>query len=352
MIREKWRAFKEDIQGRNAWYAIRKIFVHYIYFFKTYDRKKTKAYRRMLYQKAAFAILTKFPGWKGTTDKQYDRELIVSLTSYPARIDSALHATRSLLLQNLKPNRLILWLAESQFPNKEKDLPKELTDQCRYGLEIRWTSDVRSYKKLIPALMEFPEAIIVTTDDDVHYRSTMIRRLYKSYQQQPNCIWAHNIKMFFVSNGELIGRAKTDSPTKMQDWNRNWIDVPSILPYARTPMFINEAVGCGGVLYPPHCLHPDVLNEELFTSMCGSNDDIWFWTMAVLAGTKSAAPKRNQSVVDYVEGTQEQADALYRYNEWKGYFAKDLEKVLNYYPQMKETLISEFDRVIGTKLFR
>ena len=352
MIREKWRAFKEDIQGRNAWYAIRKIFVHYIYFFKTYDRKKTKAYRRMLYQKAAFAILTKFPGWKGTTDKQYDRELIVSLTSYPARIDSALHATRSLLLQNLKPNRLILWLAESQFPNKEKDLPKELTDQCRYGLEIRWTSDVRSYKKLIPALKEFPEAIILTTDDDVHYRSTMVRRLYKAYQKQPNCIGAHNISMFMADNGELIGRVSATCPRILRDWNKKRTTIRSILPYVRTPMFINEAVGCYGVLYPPHCLHPDVLNEELFMTLCGSNDDIWFWTMAILAGTKCAVPKRNQGTVDYVEGTQEQADALYRYNEWKGYFVKDFEKVLNYYPQMKETLILEFDRVVGTKLFR
>ena len=62
---------------------------------------------------------------------------------------------------------MILWLADSEFPDREKDLPQNLMRLCKEGLQIKWTKDVKSYKKLIPAIKEFPEAIIVTADDGV-----------------------------------------------------------------------------------------------------------------------------------------------------------------------------------------
>ena len=201
-------------------------------------------------------------------------------------------------------------------------------------------------------MQAFPEAVIVTVDDDVHYRRSMLRMLHDAHLKQPDCIWAHNISLFVARDGGMIGRVGDSVPTLLIKWNRSEERVSSIHPFARKPLLVNQAVGAYGILYPPHSLYSDVLDQERFTRLCATNDDIWFWSMAVLAGTRTATLKGNYSVVSYVEGTQEQADALYRYNEWKGYFVKDFEKVLNYYPQMKETLISEFDRVVGTKLFR
>ena len=44
--------------------------------------------------------------------------------------------------------------------------------------------------------------------------------------------------------------------------------------------------GLGGVLYPPNSLDIRVLNEEKFSMLCPSGDDIWFWGHALLKGTK------------------------------------------------------------------
>ena len=41
-----------------------------------------------------------------------------------------------------------------------------------------------------------------------------------------------------------------------------------------------------GVLYPPHTLYSDVSREDLFIRLAPDADDVWFWAMAVLNGTK------------------------------------------------------------------
>ncbi len=344
----KWETFKEDIQGKSFWYIIRKVFLHFVYFFKTYDRRKAKAFRLRQYQKVAFALLSKLPGWKGTTNKKYDRELIVSLTTYPGRIAFVSNATKSLLLQNRKPNRLILWLAESQFPNKEADLPKELVDQCRYGLEIRWCEDLRSYKKLIPALRAFPEAVIVTTDDDTYYQRSMLRKLHNAYRKDPDVIWAHAVSIFMAKDGALVGRVWISNPEYLRFWDRSSVKIRSMAQYARIPTFLNQAIGVSGALYPPHSLHPDVLQEDRFMTLCPTNDDIWFWLMAARAGKRTAVPKRDYYIDYTVDGTQSVDETLYWINERGGVFDRDFHHLLKEYPEVEKTLLEEFDRVIGS----
>ena len=53
-------------------------------------------------------------------------KIIVSLTSYPLRIQCAIIVIKSLLKQTIKPDKIILWLAKSDFPRKNKDLPPDL----------------------------------------------------------------------------------------------------------------------------------------------------------------------------------------------------------------------------------
>ena len=58
---------------------------------------------------------------------------------------------KTLLKQTVKPDKVVLWLAEEQFPQKENELPSELLELQNFGLTIKWCTDIRSYKKLIPA---------------------------------------------------------------------------------------------------------------------------------------------------------------------------------------------------------
>ena len=77
--------------------------------------------------------------------------LVVSFTSFPARIAKLHYVLYSLLVQTLKPKRLILWLGQEEFPGEDGDLPPKLLSLRRNGLEIRWTKDIKQYKKLLSA---------------------------------------------------------------------------------------------------------------------------------------------------------------------------------------------------------
>ena len=84
-------------------------------------------------------------------------DLIVSLTSYPKRMNYIHNTIKSLIEQSEIPDRIILWLAEEEFPGREKDFPSELLECMGQGLEVRWCENLRSHKKYFYTMMQFPE---------------------------------------------------------------------------------------------------------------------------------------------------------------------------------------------------
>ena len=80
--------------------------------------------------------------YSGVNNNKRDTKVIVSLTSFPARIDTVYITIRSILMQSLKPDIIILWLAQEQFPEKEKELPYNLLKLKKYGLTIEWCHDI------------------------------------------------------------------------------------------------------------------------------------------------------------------------------------------------------------------
>lgn len=196
-------------------------------------------------------------------------KVIVSLTSYPKRIGTVHRTIETLLTQTFKPDMVVLWLAESQFPTKEEALPKKLLRLKRFGLTIDWCEDLRSYKKLIPALRKYPDDIIVTADDDQFYRPQLLERLYHSYIIDPNAVHCHFVNDVKVLNGEVCRYSEWRFRSEFGDKS-----------------YRKSLLGGTGCLYPPHVLHSDVAKEELFQRLSPLADDLWFWAMAVLNGTK------------------------------------------------------------------
>ena len=259
-------------------------------------------------------------------DKRTPR-LIVSLTTFPARIDTVYKTITTLMQQTLKPDEIVLWLADSQFPDRK--LPDNLTRLEQFGLSIKWCEDIRSYKKLIPSLIEYPDDIIVTVDDDNYYDPRLLEFLYNSYLQNPECIHARQ-----------AFRVKYNKDLKLSMHSRSYVYDSTYLP-----SFLNEPVGCGGVLYPPHCLDENVLNKEQFMSIIPTNDDIWFWGHALKKGTKIKVIKDNYNLKMYVvEDTQEKA--LWRVNmdDTKvGMSGKDgVNLMFNIFPGTRESIMNEF----------
>ncbi|MGM9738258.1 MAG: glycosyltransferase [Candidatus Cryptobacteroides sp.] len=197
-------------------------------------------------------------------------QVIVSMTSFPQAIPFAVKAIRSILDGSVLPDKLILYLTFSQFG--EEGIPEELKKLSESSdiFEIRnYDIDIRSYRKLIPALIDFPEAVIVTVDDDVHYHPDMLCDLLKMHKIVPRAVWAHRAK-----------RIKPGKPYRK--WRKyRWYHF-CFKRFHRS--FANLQTGVGGVLYPPHSLREDMLDPELFTKIAPTCDDFWFWAAAALNG--------------------------------------------------------------------
>src|SRR5574344_601033 len=132
-------------------------------------------------------------------------DLIISLTSCPNRINTVHLAIKSILNQSYQA-KVILYLADSEFPNREKELPIELLNLLdKYvNFEIRYCSNLKSYKKLIPALIDFPDSIHITIDDDILYQKNMISELYKEYLKNSNYIHCHREHHLIYKNRKEI----------------------------------------------------------------------------------------------------------------------------------------------------
>ena len=196
-----------------------------------------------------------------------DPRVIVSLTSYPQRIGTATQAVRALLLQSYRASRVVLVLSRPEFADTQ--LPRSLERLKKWGLEILWVDDnPRSYKKLLPVLAQEPEAIIVTADDDVLYPHWWLKRLMQAHRERPTHILAYRANEVILTSEGL--------PRPYLEWRHPCLATRSELVFP---------TGMGGVLYPPHSLHPIALNARLALDLCPTADDVWFRVMALAAGS-------------------------------------------------------------------
>lgn len=265
-------------------------------------------------------------GTLGIVPKEGEGRLIVSLTSFPARIKTVRYTIESVMLQNKKANMIVLWLGCDQFPAREKNLPKSLLRLKQFGLTIKWCKDIRSYTKLIPSLEAFPDDIIVTVDDDVWYPPEWLERLYNSYLLEPNYIHAHRCLQVTSAHGSI-------------DKYVNW----KFQNYApQVPSYLWHFTGTGGVLYPPHCFHKDICDREKFLSMAPSVDDIWFWAMSVLHHTKCKIVERN--IFDFegvfiVNNTSLWSNNVFDKND------EALTLIMEEYPELKNLIFEDLRKV-------
>lgn len=198
-------------------------------------------------------------------DKQ--SEVIISFTSFPARIGEVWQVVKSLKNQSVLPEKIILWLSKEQFPTKET-IPDNLWAEEDGLFEIRIVEgDIRSHKKYFYAMQVFPEKTIITCDDDVYYHPDMLKHLLDTSRQFPGCVIANTASQI---------KHHPDGGTSYHSWES--VD----------KSFAHEdivQIGVGGVLYPPHVLHELTLREDLLMSLTPMADDIWLNTMARLKKT-------------------------------------------------------------------
>lgn len=205
-------------------------------------------------------------------------DVIVSLTSYGERIAELKYTLYSLVMQSVRPKRIVVNIA---FSDEDKITP-ELRQFEKYGVEFYLTEDLRSYKKLIPTVMRFPEKTIVTCDDDIFFPKKWLQILLAESEEHPHDIISH-----LVYRNDII---------------QYYLDLKNDVPRPKLSAIV---LGGGGCLYPPTPFHKDLCNKELFMMLAPTSDDFWFSLMALLKGIRIRTPKKSIRCFRYVNPYRE-----------------------------------------------
>ena len=240
---------------------------------------------------------------------------IVSLTSHGKRVRiKAPFAIASIFHQSVLPDRIILWLTHGT------KIPYRLKKMQERGLEIMFCDDIQAYKKYLPALKEFPNAVITTADDDIYYHRDWFKVLKEAYHNDPTKIYCHSgQEVIFDDEKKVIS---------IFNWRNKVLSTEHPL----------RVFPCGelGILYPPHVFKDEIFNMEKIQRLSPYCNDTWFWAMSHHSGITNAIAKnciREQMNI----GIDNDGFRMGNYTEhWTD---KAIQNVLKEYPEILKRLM-------------
>jgi len=198
---------------------------------------------------------------------QASPRIIVSLTTFPGRINKVWMTIYTLINQSLSPDKIILYLSKEQFLDKA-NLPKRLLRLQEKGLEIRFVDgDYKSHKKYLYSFNEYPNDYVMLADDDILYPSNTIQLLRDGLVDNAvHC--SYGAKIMYTPTGEPLPY------TKWQGLNAT---------YEGTDLFFGSG---GGTMLMPVCLPDITTNIKIAMKLCPTADDVWLNAMCRLANMR------------------------------------------------------------------
>lgn len=169
----------------------------------------------------------------------------------------------SLLNQDIKPDKVVLWLDEEY--EDMINLPYEITRFVKNGVEIRFVKSIGNYTDTIYPLKEFGGMVNVIAKPGVYYKKSWLKKLYISYISHPDDIQVHRAFKLNIENKNLLFEKKLLKSGVGFD------------------IFINPD---GGVLYPPMCFSPEALRGDVYSKKCPVFPALWFWFMSLVHDRK------------------------------------------------------------------
>ena len=282
---------------------------------QSYIIKRTLDYIERYYNEYFKNSIIRHPSDKyGLNTAPREQKIIVSLTSFPKRIGDVWLTIETLLSQSVKPDKIILWLADSQFDGLDS-LPPQLLNLQKRGLEIRFCDDLRSHKKYFYVMQEYSEDIVILVDDDMFYPTDTVSGLLKIHEKYPTDICTMTAQY-------IAGGIKA-----MPSFWRN----PCLNERFEHSDEIQVFTGSGS-LYPPHSLHNETFNKKLIKKLCPYADDLWLTYMSLKNGTKITmeTPWRAFPVTIYGTGDE----SLWHINAAQGKNDEQWHTILKYFGEI------------------
>jgi hypothetical protein len=186
--------------------------------------------------------------------------LVVSLTSFPARLKTVSFAIQSLLEQTCLPEQIHLWLGSDEIPGRDW-LPKRLVALEERGLQIHFAKRTcHQYDKFLHNSALNLSAPFVIVDDDVIYPPNALEHLLRACRLHPDTVIGNRCHWIKIDRSGAFAPYKT--------WDRE----------VRThePSLLLLPTGAGGVLYPPGFLTREIVTDiEDILAHAPYADDIW-----------------------------------------------------------------------------
>ena len=211
-------------------------------------------------------LWSRHQAWVATRDRRIQPNLVIGLTSFPARIEKAWMAIVTLLDQAVAAEKVVLVLAEEEFPGRV--LPSEYRLLEDAGLEILWVDrNSRSYKKLLPIVERYPGCDVITADDDLLYSDSMVPKLLEARNRGSRMILGHRGWQMRALKGRLL-------PCRLWPNAAGGSASPSVL-----------LTSGAGIFFPREFLQScELRNLDRALELCPTADDIWFWAVSLLEG--------------------------------------------------------------------
>lgn len=194
--------------------------------------------------------------------------IIVSMTTIPCRQKRLEENLESILNQSYRFDKLVINIDDNLTEDdyvwynklKERDERIEI-NVCDH----KW----RSCNKLLPTIQKYPDAVVITVDDDIYYPKDCVFYLVKSYENNNDCIIAHEVQPIIVENNKFVG----------------YID----------DFDVKLGIKCYGKYMSNCCLFPprifegtDLFNyDKMMECTNGVHDELWFWVNSVMNKIKT-----------------------------------------------------------------
>ena len=249
-------------------------------------------------------------------------DYIISLTSYGRRVKKEVvyYTLISLLRQKIKPDRIVLWLDENEW--NDITLPHRIKALRNKGIDILYCEDLKSYKKLIPSLLKYPNSSIITVDDDCIYPIDLVEQLVHEHEKNQSEIICLYASMPLIKDGIPFNY-------------HLWKDLTSC---SRGHLIF--PTGAAGILYPPNSLHKDVVKKELFQKLAPLADDLWFWFCGLYNNTEKIFVPRKHEALSF--------DMFYQYTH-KGSALTHVNKHLNKNDEQLSNIFCYYNTFINEK---
>lgn len=259
------------------------------------------------------------------TEKR-DQILTCTLTTFPARINSVQYTIKSLFNQSVKPDRIVLWLASSEFEHVE--FPESIKALQKRGLEIRYCDNLYGHKRYYKMIDEQEEnELMIMFDDDIIFPYFLIERLYEKWKRFPNCIVCERGQLYTTQERDIL------NPGRWPVTSRIGLERPS---------FRILASPGGGCLVPPHALYKDANVPEIIRKYALKTGDIWLMFMAVQNDTKIIRSHRYHRT--FILSEEYQSVQLGREAIYLGRYVQTFHDLAQAYPHAYQNMLSEINQ--------